>query len=501
MSNITPVILLRSVNINRGGITKAAIKRANLYAQTYKNVVIITTIFQPKHKKVVKELYKRKELSEKVTVLNFFEDMRSERGKRILSYRKKHRIKEEGYVEFHVPEHAGLSYRYYKDGFYRMYKRFNKKSLSFIDYMDNSGVREIREEYDENGYLVRKRYMDRNINKPRFDQYIDYKGNCFLSVHVNPESNENGITVYFGKKTKTYNKLYDLQSIWLNNVLNKFKRPVVFSELRGLDEMLTKVTHPNIKKVAVTHSSHLTVPFDDITKVKPSYRNLFSNDKFDKYVFLTQTQKKDVESVFGNNNKYTIISHSYEIKKEKKANAVKRDNLLAISLVRYVKDKRIHETIHAFKYVVDRLPDAKLFIFGMGPLKEELQSLIDKLKLENNVFLNEYTTNLTQVYQSAACSILTSRREGFGMVMTESMAQGTPVVAYDFKYGPKDIIQNGINGFVVENGNRQELAEKVIKIMTNHELRETLSENAIKVRNTFSDSKYSEEWLKLIKSI
>lgn len=495
----TPVIFLRSLNEKRGGVTKASLKRANMFAEEYKEVIIVTTLFQVKHKQIIDKLKSNGELAENVTVYNFFEDMRKVKRKRILNNNKiKHSVKEKGYTEFYVKDHPDKSYRYYKDGFYKMYKRFVDGQIHFVDYMDNSGKRIKRAEFDENGILVRERFMDLNLNKPRFDKYYDYNGNCVLSVHVNPKTGEDGNTVFFGSTPKEYRKLYTLQTEWLNNLLNKISNPVVFCELRGLDKMLINVKHPSIKKVAVTHSSHLESPYDDITKLRPIYHELFSSDKYDQYVFLTNSQKKDVETVYNKNDKFIVIPHTYSHNTSENFENIQRNKHLAVTIARYAEDKRIEEGIHAFRLVVDKIPEAKYYIYGKGELEQQLQDLIDKLKLGNNVYLKGYTTNPGKIYRSAACSILTSRREGFGLVIIESLAEGTPVVTYDFKYGPRDIITDGENGFIVENGNRKELAEKIIDLMSIDELREQLSQNAISVREKFSEDLYRKNWLKVL---
>lgn len=493
----TPVILVRSLNENRGGITKASLTRANMFAEKYNNVVIITTVFQRKHKQIINKLRKNGELADNVNVFNFFEDLRKTSKKKLFNKQKKHTIKEKGYVEFYVKDHPGKSYRYYKDGLYKMYKRFNKGQIEFIDYMDNNGCRIKRAEFDENGLLVRERFMDLKLNKPRFDKYYNYKGKCILSVHVNPQTEEDGIAILFGKKPKQYNKLYTLQTEWLNNLLKKFENPVVFCEYRTLDDMLINVKHPSIKKIAVTHSSHLKSPFNDITKVRPLYHKLFTDDKFDQYVFLTNSQKKDVEKVYKENKKFIVIPHTFDHNTINK-NDIVRDKFLAVSIARYTEDKRLDEAINAFRIVVNQIPNAKYHIYGKGELKQYLQDLIDKLNLSENVILKDYTNNPGEVYKSAACSILTSRREAFGLVMIESMAEGTPVVAYDFKYGPQDIITDNVDGYIVENGNREELANKIIRIMTDDELRERLSKNALSIRDKFSKEIYKKKWISVL---
>jgi len=504
LSTITPVILVRSLDVIRGGVTKASIKRANVLAKEHKRVIIVTIVFQQNHKSIIKELYDKKLLAKNIKVINFFEDMKPNKGKlRRLKYKGEYLIKERGFVEFPVEKMIEeSSFRYYKEGLYVKYKRFNKDgTLKFIDYMDADRYRLRREEFDKQGILVRIRHMDKLTNRPRLDRYFDNKGFCFLTVHINSQTGKEGRAAIFKKEPIELDNLYEYQGKWLNALLNKIDYPVVTCELRGLHKMLKDVKHDNIKKIEVIHTNHIQKPFDDITNIKKSYRQLFEHaNELDNIVFLTNEQKTDVESVYGKHDNFVVIPHAGgDDKRASEKKKINYDPKLAVTLARYHEDKRLDKAIKAFKLVVEKIPEAKYYIYGYGKLKGKLDLLIKDLELENNVYLKEYTTNSKEVYQKAACSILTSRQEGFAMVITESMSLGTPVISYNTKYGPEDIIENGIDGYIVPHGNTEKLAEEIVKVMKDSDLRNELSKNALRVNERFSEAKYKENWLNLIK--
>ncbi|WP_337969666.1 glycosyltransferase [Virgibacillus salexigens] len=499
MKKTTPIILVNSLDVERGGITRASIKRANMLSQHNKNVMIITFAYQQYFNKIIQKLYDKNILSKHVKVINFFEEMQLMKKK---TKAKKQLVKEKGYTVFPVENRKKEpSYRYYKNGLYIMYKRFNAEGcIKFIDYMDETGKRVRREEYNENGILARTRHMDNMNNKPRFDQYFDTSGNCIFSVYVNPKSDNEGRVVRFIHQPKEFTSLSKCQQEWLESVLQRIKYPVVSSELRKFTPMLANVQHKNIKKIEVIHSSHLQKPFNDNSMIKPAYQSLFKElaSNFDYIVFLTNEQKQDVEKVYGANSNFRVIPHSTSIKEERKTkNTLNYNPYLAVTLARLHEVKRLEEAIRAFRLVVDKLPKAQYYIYGNGNSKEELQALIKNLKLQNNVFLKSYTNSPQTTYRNAACSILTSRQEGFAMVITESMAVGTPVISYNIKYGPKDIITDGIDGHLVEDGSRQALAKKIIDVMENEKYRKNLSTNALKVKKTFSEKRYNRNWLEL----
>src|SRR5699024_7531314 len=145
----------------------------------------------------------------------------------------------------------------------------------------------------------------------------------------------------------------------------------------------------------------------------------------------------------------------------------------------------IDEAIKAFKIVVNSVPDAIYNIYGTGPLKKELKNLIKELGLENNVFLKGYCSNPHLAYQSAACSVLTSEYEVFGLVITESMTERTAVISHNIKYGSNNSITDGVDGYLIKNGDICMVADRVITLLVNNDLRENLSRNACNVCVSF----------------
>ena len=497
----TIVMILRSIDVNRGGVTKATIKRANLLSEKYKDVIILTTLFQQNHIETMRKLFKT-ELSKKVKVYNFFEYYRNLPSKKLFKTKYKYTIEEKESVAVRVKHHAGYSYRYYKDGLYTTYKRFDeKKRIVFIDVRKDGIARTKRKEFDVHGNLVRERHIDVITNHPAFDQYYDRNNECFLSVHFNPNTKKDWSVVHFNdKKARSYRNLREMQNEWIKIMIENFKNPIVIGEQRQFDPVIVELPK-HVKKVIMVHSNHLLKPFNNRQEVDKPYVRLFNwFDDIDKLVLLTEEQRDDIENITGKTNKINVIPHAYNKPKESDKR-IERDPLKVVVVARYVEDKRIDNIITAFKKVTEELPEATLDIYGKGPLKNELNKLIKSLKLNKSVKLKGYTNNPHHKYQEAACSVIISLREGFGMVITESLSAGTPVVAYDFKYGPKDIIKNNENGIIVENGNTDELADAIIKILSNKELQNKMSESALEVKNDFSEEKYRKSWLKLIKEI
>ncbi|MBS4218968.1 glycosyltransferase [Bacillus sp. FJAT-49711] len=505
MSQNTPIILINSLDVVRGGVTKAVLTRANTLAKKFDNVFIFTFLIQHNHENIIKKLYQKGLLDPKVKVMNLFEGIKPQ-GKRIKIKKSELKTKERGLVEIRDKKQAQLSYRYYKDGLYVKYKRFtNDGRLVFIDYMDESRQRIKRIELDSRGRVTCIKHMDITLNKPRLERYFDKKGKCYLSVWINPKTGEESKIIIFDKQPKEFRSLVEFQRQWLDGELLNIENPVIMVDRRQLDSLAMKVKNKDAKKIAVIHNNHLKAPYTFGSEVKKQYDELFNNlQSIDKVVLLTEEQQNDIESLYKvSENKFSVIPHpakqvNQSVEKDFKE---QYNSNLAVTLARYESQKRLDLAIRAFKLVVDKIPTAEYHIYGFGKLEGELKRLIKELNLENNIKLKGFTSEANFIYKSAACSILTSDFEGFGMVLTESLASGTPVVSFDLKYGPKDIIRDGIDGYLVEKGNLKDLAEKIIKIMENPKLRQELAKNALDINRRFSVEGYANNWVDLLNGI
>lgn len=220
----------------------------------------------------------------------------------------------------------------------------------------------------------------------------------------------------------------------------------------------------------------------------------------DAVVVLTERQRADILRRYGNGNVRTI-PHSCKIT-EKADAASGRQRYKAVYLARYSAEKQHDLAIKAFSKIVETLPQATLYCYGYGAIKKDLEKLIKELRLEENVFLPEWVDQISDVYEEAGLTILTSRTEGFSLTVLESLAHGCPVVGFDVAYGPAEMIMDGCNGYLVPFSDTDLLAQRIIDVMTcDDDSYDQMCAGARASAARFSSARVALEWKSLLSAL
>lgn len=249
------------------------------------------------------------------------------------------------------------------------------------------------------------------------------------------------------------------------------------------------IRNTKIKKIASEHMSYHMC--NKIVKVlrKLIYPRLSS------VVSLTNYDlKKYYEKM--NRNSICIPNFSnFELKTEN----IKKENIM-ISVGRLDNQKGFDRLIEIWKEFEKINKEWQLEIYGEGPLKKELQNKIDVNRLKN-IKLMGSTDKIQEKIEKSKLYLMTSRYEGLPMVLIEAMTLGVPCISFDCKTGPRDIIKNGENGFLIEDGNNELYLKKIIECTTNDEYIKEMSVNSKELVKKFSKAQIIELWKEHLKII
>lgn len=168
-----------------------------------------------------------------------------------------------------------------------------------------------------------------------------------------------------------------------------------------------------------------------------------------------------------------------------------------ISLARLMPQKNQKLLISAFKKVLDIYPHSKLTIYGEGPLRDDLQYQIDKLGIQGNVSLPGTTNNIVEAFSDASVYVCSSDYEGMPNSVIEAMVCGMPTISTRVM-GSIDLIQDGENGLLVEIGNEEELANAMLKLIADKDMRRTFSNEARNIANLLDTDRIVKQWVETI---
>ena len=218
--------------------------------------------------------------------------------------------------------------------------------------------------------------------------------------------------------------------------------------------------------------------------------------RFDKFVVLTNEDRE----YWGKLPNICVIPNAAMFVADRYSD-VSNKRVIAVGRLDY--QKGFDRLIQAWEivYKSGKYNDCRLDIFGQGEWKEMLQGMIDERELNGSAFINKPTKNIGKEYAESAMLVMSSNYEGFPMVMIEAMACGLPVVAFDFKCGPKDIISDGENGLIIRNGDIKALAEGMMRLMEDTENRKRMSLNARKIVDTYSEKAVMDKWIGLFNNL
>lgn len=193
--------------------------------------------------------------------------------------------------------------------------------------------------------------------------------------------------------------------------------------------------------------------------------------KFDELVVLTKedaTKWKHIKQATVIPNSLPFYPDSYSKCEKKKI----------ISVGRMAEQKGYDLLIESWKIVIRKHPDWHIHVYGNGECLDKYMKCVIDSKLTNSFHIEKPTSDIINKYLESSFYVMSSRFEGFGMVLIEAMACGLPCISFNCQSGPSEIISDQEDGILVENGNIKKLAEKICYLIENENVRKKMGEKA-----------------------
>lgn len=220
----------------------------------------------------------------------------------------------------------------------------------------------------------------------------------------------------------------------------------------------------------------------------------------DKLVVVSWELKHIYSEDFKNNDIKCQVEYipNFLEKIPKKIN--KLDNKNIISVGRLEPEKGFLDLVSVFKLIELKDGEVYLNLVGDGSQKDKIFKNIVDNNISRKVKMPGYLDfeELNKLYEETSLYLMTSYTESFGLVLIEAMSHGIPVIAFSCAEGAKELINNGVNGYLINNRNEHEMADRAVKLLNNPDKLKELGENARTMALKYSKDEVKKMWIKLL---
>ena len=217
--------------------------------------------------------------------------------------------------------------------------------------------------------------------------------------------------------------------------------------------------------------------------------------KFDQFVVLTEEDRQYWKPMIPTVKQ---ISNILPFEHEKRAELNKK-NVIAVG--RLDAQKRFDRLIRIWARIAESYPDWHLNIYGQGDDEAKLQSQIYSCGCKEYITIHKPDQNIKQRYMESSIFCMTSAYEGLPMTLLEAIGLGLPVICYDFTCGPKDVIEDGINGYLVKEGEEATFAQRLSELMDSAELRKSMGDKTYELSLKYGKERIMSQWITLFEEL
>jgi poly(glycerol-phosphate) alpha-glucosyltransferase len=276
------------------------------------------------------------------------------------------------------------------------------------------------------------------------------------------------------------------------------ERSFLFIDSRFSAQHLVPMKARNIHIVYVLHNIHVASPRLWSSDLGDIYNRLMGKiGGTDAFVTLTARQQDDIAQRRGRTSNLFVVPNPVDMP-ERDPDLPPRDPHRVTVVARLEKQKRLGHAIRAFAKAAEQVPEARLDIYGAGSQMPVLTDLAAQHGVSEAVTLHGHDPRARDALWQSSAFLMTSLFEGYPLSTLESLSHGCPVISYDIKYGPREQITDGVDGFLVPAGGIKPMADRIVTMLTSPELVEKMSEAALEKARQHGHGRFLDEWRQVL---
>lgn len=398
----------------------------------------------------------------------------------------------------------------YRDGKKRIQVNLNNGRLYYVDYVDRFGFSDRRNFYD-NGCLTYSEFFEDRA-RVVMRQYYDYQGKVKILYHFRGGENNAPvltlIQLFDHGQELQFDSEASFQAYFLDELASTDPQAVMISDRSDVALQSFAEMKSNVPRYQVFHSA-ITTDGQSAGKLFSVYepiKEMLQNHQLNGLISATKREARDASKRFATTASYAIpvtyISEE-QLNKEIPFNKRQPGQLIAIARLSHV--KRLDHLINTVILLKKKHPAVDLKIYGYDDeynnyaTSNELKKIVQRHNASDYIHFCGYQHDLTDVYEYAQIEVLTSSFEGFAMALLEAQSHACPAVSYDINYGPADIIEDGISGRLIPDGDTHYLYVVLDKLLSNKDLLMSYSKHAQQAASKYSMKNVVKQWQQFLK--
>ncbi|MCR5787880.1 MAG: glycosyltransferase [Bacilli bacterium] len=286
-------------------------------------------------------------------------------------------------------------------------------------------------------------------------------------------------------------KVLKLKKKLMIKALKECDSDIILSTRIYHNSLLSKYGKDNTLKIAWEHNHHQGNQ-QYINKLVKSCSNV------DKLVLVSNELYEDYKKNMEGKCECVYIPHMIDINKPKRS---KLDEMNLITIGRFSPEKGMTDLPEIIYHVREQIPNIKFNIIGDGPLFDTVKTLVDKYNVGRSVKLHGYKDSdfIHECLSKSVLYVMPSYTESFGLTLLESFSHGVPAVSFSTAEGALELIENDVNGYIVNERDNVVMAKKIVEILQNRGKLKELGKNSIAVYNRYLPGNIIEKWYKILK--